>query len=450
MISSTQFASQGIQNLQFEAPSYPDLKQDALEPSKSLRIALLGYRSHPHVGGQGIYLKQLSRALVNIGHRVDVISGPPYPELDHRVTLIKVPSLDLYSVFPHHVRAFQWRFLLSWSDFFEWFSMASGGFAEPYTFGRRAYRLINKTERYDVIHDNQSLCFSLLKLQHQVPLAVTIHHPITQDLQIALEQEPRWGHRLLLKRWYSFLNMQRKVAQKLRHIVTVSQCSKVDIAHAFKCQGSLIEVIPNGIDTDTFTPRPNIPRTPYRLMTTASSDQPLKGLHTLLHALKHLQTQFPHLHLRIIGQLKKGGSSEKLINELKLESAVSFRHQLSEAQLCDEYAKCQIAVCPSIYEGFGLPALEALACGAPLVCSNGGALPEVVGDAAQCYPAGDSSALANSIAQLLQNPSRQKQLSQNGRLHALQNFTWEQVALKYSAYYRNLINAKNLHANDRL
>ena len=143
-----------------------------------LKICLLGYRSNPYSGGQGIYIRYLSKALVDAGHQVDVISGPPYPILDEGVQLIKLPSLDLFEA-PNHVTAIRPRHLLSFTDFFEWFSMFTGGFPEPYTFGRRLVRYFQEQQpNYDVVHDNQSLCYGLLKLQNQgVPILATIHHP---------------------------------------------------------------------------------------------------------------------------------------------------------------------------------------------------------------------------------------------------------------------------------
>ena len=120
--------------------SEPAVSRDhATALQRPLRIALLGYRSNPYSGGQGVYIKYLSRALTALGHEVDVISGEPYPELDANVRLIKLPGLNLFEA-PNHVTALRLRHLRSATDFFEWLSMLSGGFPEPYTFGRRVER----------------------------------------------------------------------------------------------------------------------------------------------------------------------------------------------------------------------------------------------------------------------------------------------------------------------
>jgi glycosyltransferase involved in cell wall biosynthesis len=412
-----------------------------------LRIALLGYRSHPHVGGQGIYLHYLSKVLVEQGHYVDVISGPPYPELDARVNLIQLPSLDLYAV-KNPTRALRLKHLFCFADFYEWWSKLSGGFGEPYCFGRRLVSYFKQHRpQYDIVHDNQSLCYGLLELQKQgVNLVATVHHPITRDRDIALQAATTKGHRWLINRWYSFLDMQKKVVQQLNHVVTVSQQSRQDIAEAFERPAEKITVIPNGIDTDIFQPRPHIKRNSWQLITTASSDQPLKGLSILLNALAQLRAEFPQLQLLVIGKLKPDGVTEKLINSLNLSSFVEFKSGITTEELVNAYAESRIAIVPSLYEGFGLPAGEALACGIPLICSDGGALPEVVGGAACLVKAGDVNELAQAVRRLLNDESECEDLSFSGRLHSLQHLSWQIVGERFCDYYRKII--ANKEASD--
>lgn len=420
-------------------------EKDYLTPAESalntatacpLRIALLGYRSHPHVGGQGIYIKYLSRALVRLGHSVDVLSGPPYPELDPEVRLVRIPSLDLYNV-PNHIRALRWHHLRSWSDTVEWWSMATGGFAEPYTFGRRLVRYLREHgSEYDVIHDNQSLCYGLLDLQTQgLPVVATVHHPITRDRDLALADAKSWGHRLLIRRWYSFLAMQTKVVRKLRHVVTVSECSRRDIATEFGRDAQQTHVIGNGVDTERFRPRPEIPRAAHRIITTTSSDQPLKGFGVLLEALKQVRADLPNAHLVVIGKLQEGGANQRLLHRLDLEHCVSFRSGISDEELVDEYARASLAVCPSLYEGFGLPAAEAMSCGVPLVSSSGGALAEVVGDAGVLVAPGDARALADGIRRVLGNRVLSQALMQMGRQRIVREYCWDRVAMRLTRYY---------------
>ena len=405
-----------------------------------LRIALLGYRSHPHVGGQGIYLQYLSKALVELGHSVDVISGPPYPELDPRVRLIQLPSLDLYA-HPNPTRALKLKHCLSLADFYEWWSKLSGAFGEPYSFGRRLNRYFKQHQpHYDIVHDNQSLCYGLLDLQKRgVNVIATVHHPITQDRDLALAAATEKGQRWLINRWYSFLAMQQKVVQQLNHVITVSQQSQRDIVAAFNRPADNIQVIPNGVDASIFKPLDTITRTPFQLITTASSDQPLKGLSVLLRALAQLRSEFPALQLIVIGKLKESGETEKELQALNLQDAVQFKSGISNQQLVEEYAQASIAIVPSLYEGFGLPAAEAMACAVPLICSDGGALPEVVGDAARLVRAGKVEDLKSALYELLNDEKSRTQLGEQGRAHILQQLSWDCVGKKMERYYYQVL-----------
>lgn len=416
------------------AQALPDLAADG---KPALRICLLGYRSHPFVGGQGIYLHYLSKALLAFGHKVDVISGPPYPELVDGVRLIKMPSLDLFAEPAPH-KALKLSHLRSYTDTFEWWSKLTGGFAEPYTFGRRVAKYLKEHgQHYDLVHDNQCLAWGLLDIQKRgLPVVATVHHPITRDLEIKLAAEDNWGMRLLIKRWHSFLRMQKKVVRKLNHIITVSEQSRADIAACFQRPVEAIDLIHNGIDTEVFKPDPNALKTPFSLITTASADQPLKGLRYLLDAVHQLRPHYPDIKLTVIGKLHVGGETEKRLAALKLENAVTFVSGISTAELVARYNQSQLAVVPSLYEGFGLPAGEAMACGLPLVATDGGAIPEVVGDAALSVPAGDANAIAQAISQLFDKPAWRQMLATKARARIEENFCWQRVAAQLTAYYR--------------
>lgn len=411
----------------------------AATPLRPLRIALLGYRSNPYSGGQGIYLKYLSAALADAGHQVDVISGEPYPELDPRVRLVKLPGLNLYAE-KNHVTALRPRHLRSATDTFEWFSMLTGGFPEPYTFGRRLGRHFRELTRrnlgYDVVHDNQCLSWGTLALQDRgIPLLTTIHHPITWDRDIALAHAETWQQRLLIRRWHSFLRMQTKVARRLHHVVTVSERSRQDICDAFGLSPERVHVISNGIDTQTFRPEPDIARNPWQLITTASADQPLKGTQHLIPAFAMLCQDFPKLRLTFVGRPKPGGATDRLIDRLGVRGRIHFVHGISTDDLRALYAGAAVAVVPSEYEGFGLPAGEAMACETPVVSSDGGALPEVVGDAGRIVPAGDPAALARAIAGLLRDPAARAELGRRGRQRIQTRFSWERAAGSLTELY---------------
>lgn len=416
------------------APEFPQ------HPSP-LKIALLGYRSHPHVGGQGIYLKFLSQALVELGHKVGVISGPPYPQLDPRVTLIKLPGLDLYASKKPH-KELRWKHLLSYTDMYEYSSKITGGFAEPYTFCRRAAAyLADHRHDYDIVHDNQSLGYGLLSIEKLgIPVLATIHHPITQDLALAEQAQSSALMRGLTRRWYRFVRMQIKVAQRIKHLTTVSEFCRGDISAAFGLPEHKLHVIPNGVDTKLFRPNPTIKKRPLHIVTTASSDQPLKGQRFLLEAMAQLRDQFADVSLTIIGSLEAKGECQRLIETLNLSNHIEFKQNLSNQELVEQYNAATVAVTPSLYEGFGLPAAEAMACGTAVVTSDGGALPEIVGDAGLVVPAADSQALAQTIAKLLADPALATQLANQGRTRMVTQFCWTNTALALEQLYRSIIN----------
>lgn len=419
----------------------PRPKASAERPAEPrLRIAFLSYRSDPKVGGQGVYLSQAADALARRGHTVDVLSGPPYPELSHRVRLVKLPSLDLYAQ-PHNGhRALRWRHLLSWTDTAEYLAHLSGKFMEPWSFGRRAAKWL-KTHRadYDVVLDNQSLSSGLLAIERAgLPVVEVVHHPIRRDLELALKAEPNWGMRWLSRRWYGFLKMQEKVAPKLKDVIVVSQTSGRDVAECLGVGEAALNVIPLGVDQEVFKPQPDIRRRENRILTTASADVPLKGLSILIQAYARLLMQRPDLELVVIGKLREGPTAD-LLGVLDLTDRVRFISDLTRQQVVEEYAKATICVTPSLYEGFGLPAAEAMCCGAPVIVTDGGALPEVVGEAGVVVRKGDVDALAGAIAQLLADPARRSELSQAARRHARTTFDWARAAAAYEVVLRRAI-----------
>ncbi len=384
----------------------------------------------------------MSRALAELGHAVHVISGEPYPDLDAGIELIKLPGLNLYAE-EHPARALRARHLGSFTDTFEWASMVSGGFPEPYTFGRRVHRYLRAhVHDYDIIHDNQTLSYGVARLPELgLPLVTTIHHPITKDLEIALANTETLGMRLLIRRWHRFLKMQTRVARELRHIVTVSERARTDIAQAFSVPAERIQVVYNGVDCDEFAPRPEVTRAPLKLITTASADQPLKGTQHLIPAFKALLDEFPELSLTFIGKPKPGGDTEQLIDALGVGKHIEFLHGIDTAEIVRRYAEATLAVVPSEYEGFGLPAAEAMACGVPVVSTDGGALPEVVGDAGIIIPHSQPDRLADAIRTLLRDPHKRAELGAAGRARMLERFSWQNAAERLDEHYRTVIEA---------
>ena len=407
----------------------------------ALRICLMTYRGNPTCGGQGVYVQYLSRALKELGHEVDVLSGPPYPELAEGISLHKIPGLDLYN--PEHLfKVRKFRELSSLVNQFEFLSMCSGGFPEPFTFGIRAHRHLRKRQiKYDIVHDNQSLSYGLLGIVRSgYPTVATIHHPITVDRDAEIGAAEGWLRRMKARRWYAFLNMQKRVSRRMSHIITVSNCSRADIGREFRIPAERFRVVPNGINLDYFYPMNGVKRADHQILVTNSADTPLKGLRYLLEAVAEIRRE-REIRLVVIGKPKTDGVIERLVAELSLGDTVRFTGRISHEEFARYYAEATMAVIPSLYEGFGMPAGEAMACGVPVISTTGGALPEVIGDAGILVPPADKSALKEAILALLNDPERRRRLGEAGLARVKSSLTWRHAAQKTVEVYREAMDA---------
>jgi glycosyltransferase involved in cell wall biosynthesis len=408
---------------------------------KPLKIAILSYRSAPFGGGQGIYVYELSKALNNIGHNVDVISGPPYPELIADIELIKLPGLNLFSTFKfrERLKIFFHTKNKSLDDWYEFSSTLMGGFPELQTFGNRA-KIFLSDKNYDAVIDNQSISFGMIDIQKSKPLIEIMHHPISKDYFYDLKFARGLVQRISKMRWFSFLKMQKKVAKQIKVVVTPSLNSKQDIHHDFKVPMQNIQVIPNGIDFNTFRSLPNIVPRANGVITTASADVPLKGLDFSLHAIARLKSEYPDINLTVIGSPRAEGHTERLIKKLKLEEQVSFKTNLTKEEITHEYAKSSVAVVSSLYEGFGFPVGEAMACATPLVATNVASIPEITGSFAQLISAEDSEAIYQGIKNIFQSPQKYKIQAELGRQHIIENFNWTKIGHAYEELLYKTIN----------
>lgn len=408
-----------------------------------LRIALLSYRSDPRVGGQGVFTSNIARALAARGHHVKILSGPPYPEVPEGVTLQKLPSLDLFAQPLLGRYALRPRHLKSWTDTAEYFGHVSGKFMEPWSFGRRAANWLRReASRFDVVLDNQCLASGLLDIDRHLPVVAVIHHPIRRDLEMQLAAEPDWKKRLLTRRWYGFVPMQERVARALKNIVTVSSASASDIAQCMGVDQGRIRVVPLGVDQDTFAPRGEaLDSQPLRIVTTSSSDVPLKGLRHLLAAFEKLVPDWPELELVVVGKPREGPTRD-LARKLEAQGRLRFVSGLTNSALADLYASATLCVTPSLYEGFGLPAIEAMACGTPVVVTDGGALPEVVGDAGMVVRAGCGDALRMAIDGLLRDSEQRAAMAAAGLARVRERYCWERVGEAYEALLLEAIAAR--------
>tara|TARA_B100001057_G_scaffold77183_2_gene71986 strand:+ start:12522 stop:13769 length:1248 start_codon:yes stop_codon:yes gene_type:complete len=400
---------------------------------QKLNIAILSYRSARFGGGQGVYIRDISFALSLMGHRVDVISGPPYPELHDGIKLIELPGLNLFETFSFRDRLN--KFIKKKSktndDYYEFFSTLIGGFPELRTFGNRANKFLNSNKDYDIIIDNQSISYGMIEIQKRFPLVEIIHHPITIDFKFELASTKKIKYKISRYLWYSFLIMQKKVAPKLETIVTPSKSSKNGIVAEFNCKSSNITVINNGLDYEEFAPISNVERNKNRLITTASADVALKGLDFSLKALKLLKKNNPKIHLIIIGAPKKNGHTEKLIKKLNIEDNVVFKKNISKEKIRELYSTSSIAIVSSLYEGFGYPVIEAMSCEVPLIATNISSIPELVRSYAILIDPKDEKKLSFNIEKVLNNYDDYKDNAIIGRQHVIETFNWSKITAEY-------------------
>jgi glycosyltransferase involved in cell wall biosynthesis len=412
----------------------------AYDPNGPLRLAYLTYRGKPHVGGQGVYTRHLTKALVDLGHSVEVFGGQPYPVLDERITMHKLPSLDIFNdQYPGRLPGY-WE-IKTWPDFVETARFLGGQFSEPLAFSKRAYReLRTRVDDFDLVHDNQCLGWDILKIEKIIPTIVTLHHPITKDRELEMSHAPNWWKRRSLKRWYSFVEMQGKVASKMPRIVVVSENSINDINKDMGVSRDRMRLVPVGVDPDLFRPMPEVQRQPGRLITTASADVALKGLSYLLEAMAKLRTQ-RDIRLTIIGKPRPGHSMD-LIESLGLKPYIDFVSGVPDERIVELYAEAELAIVPSLYEGFSLPAIEAMSTGICLVATDGGALPEVTGtdgDTVLQCPAGNAEALAATIARGLDDADLRTRVGLAGRERVVSRWSWRHCAALTVDQYREVL-----------
>ncbi|MBM3693599.1 MAG: glycosyltransferase family 4 protein [Actinobacteria bacterium] len=420
---------------------------------RPLRIAWLIYRGNPHCGGQGVYTRYVAKEVEELGHEVTVFAGPPYPELVDPTRLVEIPSLDLYHSshpfrvpFPHEIR--------DSVDLREFLLMCGAGFPEPYTFSLRARRALrHRRADFDLVHDNQCLGRGLVPMMEEDgwPVMATLHHPITVDRDLDFAHTNSFWRTLTLRRWYGFLGMQMEVARRIPRLVTVSESSKRDITAQMGVAAERLHIVPVGVDPTIFRPLPHIARVPGRLMTTASADVPMKGLAPLLEGLAKVRAERPDAHLVVIGRPKERSRIPALIDRLGLTDAVRFVSGVTTEHIVELYAETEVACVPSLYEGFSLPAVEAMACGVPLVATTGGAVPEVVGrdgETGLLVPPGDPGALADGILRALGDADLRARIGAAGRDRALTRFTWRQTAVGTVEQWRILLEEHDRAAHD--
>lgn len=408
-----------------------------------MRICLLTYRGNPYCGGQGIYIYYLSRELTKLGHEVEVIAGPPYPEVPQGVRLHKLKGLNLYESNDSFFGTISC--IRNPVDFYEFIAVCLGFFPEPLTFSLRAYyklRRLLSQQKFDIIHDNQGLGYGLLLMKRfKIPLIATVHHPISIDRKLQLAEIKSLRERLRLKKWYSFCRMQARVAKYMDRVITVSESSRQTIMSFLNLPYNSLRVIHNGVDLDLFKRTDSIQGKQNSLILINSGEQPIKGVTYLLEALKILRNG-TGFKLTIVGCPKRDGQYLRLVEEYGLGDLVNFTGRVTREELVDHYLSSEVCVVPSLYEGFGFPAVEAMSCKLPVVATTGGALPELLGkdgDAGILVPPADPYALAAAIKRLLDDRHLRQKMGESGRKRMERHFTWEEAARKHLKVYQEVL-----------
>jgi glycosyltransferase involved in cell wall biosynthesis len=417
-----------------------------------VKICFIMYQGNMYSGGQGVYLYYLTRELARMGHQVHVLAGPPYPTLAEGVTGHNIQTHSYWSY--HHEKK---NFLFERNplthfhpvNFFEFISTRIALSSLLLTFSVRAWiklRELSREHRFDIVHDNQTLSYGITLMQWSgFPVVATIHHPLTIDLQNALRQSRslyEMGRRILWSPWV----MQQVVARRIPRVVVVSETSKRSVQEAFELDPARMRVVHNGVDTEIFRPLPDEPRKQGLILYVGNSEDRNKGARYLIEALHLLRDEPLDYQLALVDQKRdRLKLVPRLVQEFGLQSRVHFMGRVTTEQLVRLYNQATIVVSPSLYEGFGLPAAEAMACGTAVIATTGGAFPEVIdhGETGWLVPPGDSRSLADAIRLLMDHPELREALGRGGRRSILERFSWRKAAQETLAVYEELLGRRS-------
>jgi glycosyltransferase involved in cell wall biosynthesis len=409
-----------------------------------MKICLLTYRGNMYCGGQGVYICYLAGALQELGHEVHIVAGPPYPAPPEGVKLHKVLGLNLYETSNLSSLSSPLQALTP-LNLYEIAAVHIGFFPDIFTFSMRAYFKLHdlmSRERFDIIHDNQTLGYGLLLMKSLgVPIVATIHHPITVDLAASLAQSDTFRRGIRWTMFYSFLAMQGIVSRRMARVITVSQSSAEDTARAFRLHRDRVRVVYNGIDTNIFRRLDGVDKEPNSLVVVGKVEDMTKGIPYLLEAVKLLMGDVD-VKVYVVGKQEASeGYGTNLAQQLGISDRVIFTGYVGIDELVRLYSSAEIGVTASVYEGFGLPAAEAMSCGTPVIATRAGALPEIVGDdaAGVLVPPGDPQALAAAIKRLLADKPLRQRMGQAARKRIEDYFSWQAAARKTVEVYRELL-----------
>lgn len=410
-----------------------------------MKICLLSYRGNPYCGGQGIYVMYLARELMKLGHEVHLVVGPPYPPDMDGVIMHRISNHNYFNKKENFIKPHKPFATLQPLNFYEFVASKFGIFPEIETFSFRAFaklRELMKIYDFDIIHDNQSLGYGFMLIKNLgVPFLSTIHHPLTIDRQTWFEYPSDFLLKMKRVLYYPLI-MQKYVANQMDRIITVSHDAAIEINRAFAVPTDKIDVVYNGLDTDIFKPVPGVKKKKNNLIFVGNVEDRKKGVTYLLKALSVTRNR---VHLTIVD----GGAPNRTfvphwIDKFGINDRVTFTGKIPASRLMQLYSESEIAIAPSLYEGFGFPAAEAMACELPVIASTGGALPEVVGEhmkTGYLVPPRDYRALADAIDFLVENPEVRERLGKAARKRIIEIFSWENATRELVKCYEEAIHA---------
>jgi len=416
-----------------------------------MKLCYLLHQGKMHSGGQGVYLYNITREMLALGHEVHVIAGPPYPDIAPGITVDRIPNFNLFEVLgtinPEFFHSRPPRDFFRPLNFYELVTTRYGMFSGMSAFSIRAYdrlRELLRDRRFDIVHDVQCLGYGMLLIKAGgLPVVANIHHPLAVDRRNAVMQAKTLREKMRWIIFYPFF-MQDIVMKRVDRIITGSHHSARSIQQVFDVPASHIEIIHDGVDTDTFRPLEGVEKEPNGILFVGNSEDRNKGARYLVEALHILRREID-FHLTFVDRPRESLELvPSLVKRWGLQSRVTFTGRVSTEELVRRYNKAEILVSPSVYEGFGLPAAEAMACGVPVVATTAGAFPEVVadGETGWLVAPGDAHALAGAIKRLMADPAERKRMGDAGRRRMQERFTWRETARKTVALYEEILSRR--------
>lgn len=416
--------------------------------SRPLRLCFIAYRGNMRCGGQGIYLWFLARELAKLGHEIDVFVGPPYPDpMPFARSVSELPNEQFWGRWfagraeamlpsPNPLAVFEPL------NFYELAGSYFGFLPEAAAFSIRAFRAVaarvRAGARYDLVHDIQCLGWGVLGMRALgLPVVSTVHHPLTVDRRASFVRDETLRDALGTMTFYP-IGMQAFVARRLDRMFTSSRVSAGQISRDFGVRPEALRMVANGVDTDLYRPDESVQRSRSEVLCVGRASDPNKGIKTLVEAIALLPS---HVTLTLVDDDEPDNVGRKRARELGCEDRVHIVGRVPTAKLVQLYQRATLVAVPSRYEGFGLPAVEAMACGTPVVAARSGALPEVVevGGGGLLVERDDPQSLADGIRSLLDRPDLRAELAARGRDRVVAAYAWPRVAKATADAYAEVL-----------